>query len=146
MLANLVTGRYHRPTEEERIFLFTDMQRSTTVAERLGHVRYFELLADYFADLSDAIADHGGQVYQYVGDEIVVSWPVGPGEATAACLHCLFAMRDDLAARAAWYQNAYGWVPSFRAGLHVGRVTTGEIGILKKEIIFTGEARASTPG
>ena len=30
-------------------------------------------------------------------------------------------------------------VPKFKAGLHHGQVTTGEIGQIKKEIVFTGD-------
>ncbi len=35
-------------------------------------------------------------------------------------------------------------VPGFKAGLHFGNVTTGEIGIVKKEIIFTGDVLNTT--
>ena len=30
-------------------------------------------------------------------------------------------------------------VPEFKAGFHLGSITTGEIGVIKKEIIFTGD-------
>ncbi|MGH7373187.1 MAG: hypothetical protein ACREJY_03075, partial [Candidatus Rokuibacteriota bacterium] len=44
VLHYFVAGRYHQPTAEERIFLFLDLEQSTTLAERLGSARYFELL------------------------------------------------------------------------------------------------------
>ena len=34
--------------------------------------------------------------------------------------------------------------PSFKAGFHIGKVTTGEIGIIKKNIIFTGDVLNTT--
>ncbi len=37
------------------------------------------------------------------------------------------------------YHSKFGILPEFKAGLHCGMVTAGEIGSLKKEIIFTGD-------
>lgn len=144
VLLNFFTGKYHTPREETRIFLFSDMKSSTRIAEQLGHLRYFELLRAYYADLSDAIVAHGGEIYQYVGDEVVVSWPVEQGLRDRNCLRCFFAMKRDLRARAAWYRQRFGVVPDFKAGLQVGPVTTGEIGALKREIIFTGDVLNAT--
>jgi len=42
------------------------------------------------------------------------------------------------------YKEKYGLSPQFKAGLHCGKVTTGEIGVLKKEIIFTGDVLNTT--
>ncbi len=74
VLVNFFTGKYHKPREEERIFMFLDMNSSTTIAEKLGHIEYFELLSEYYSDLTNAIIDHYGEVYQYIGDEIVITW------------------------------------------------------------------------
>lgn len=144
VLLNFFTGRYHRPKEETRIFLFSDMKSSTQIAEQLGHLRYFDLLRAYYVDLSDGIIDHGGEIYQYVGDEVVVSWPVEEGLKNRQCIDCFFAMKRDLQQRGDWYRQHFGVVPDFKAGLHVGAVTTGEIGALKKEIIFTGDVLNAT--
>ena len=144
VLTNFLTGRYHTPTEERRIFLFSDMKSSTGIAEQLGHVRYFELLRAYYDAMAEAIVDHGGQVYQYIGDEIVVSWPRESGLREGACLRCALRMKEDLRARAPWFRERFGVAPDFRAGLQLGDVTTGEIGALKKEIVFTGDVLNQT--
>jgi adenylate cyclase len=144
VMHNYLTGKYHRPVQEERIFMFLDMKSSTTFAEQLGHVRYFEMLKTYYADLSDPIIDHGGEIYQYVGDEIVVSWTMDEGLRNNNCIRCFFAMRAALAAQSGRYQRSYGLVPTFKAGLHCGKVTTGEIGVIKKDIIFTGDVLNTT--
>lgn len=144
VLVNFFTGKYHTPKEETRIFLFSDMKASTQIAERLGHVAYFELLRAYYADLSEAIVTHAGEIYQYVGDEVIVSWPAESGLRNQHCLRCYQAMKADLQARAGWYLQRFGVVPDFKAALHVGTVTTGEIGALKKEIIFTGDVLNAT--
>ena len=144
VLTNFLTGRYHTPKEERRVFLFSDMKSSTAITERLGHGRYFEFLRAYYAALADAIVAHEGEVYQYIGDEIVVSWTEQTGLRDAACVRCVLGMKRDLRGRAAWFEDRFGVAPDFRAGLQVGPVTTGEIGALKKEIVFTGDVLNQT--
>ncbi|MDT7829567.1 adenylate/guanylate cyclase domain-containing protein [Pricia sp. S334] len=144
VLMNFFTGKYHTPKEEKRIFLFSDMKSSTAIAERLGHIEYFELLRQYYSDFSDAIVRHSGEVYQYIGDEIVISWKYEDGIKNNNCINCFFAMKEALKKRADGYNNTFGVAPTFKAGLHVGMVTTGEIGALKKEIIFTGDVLNTT--
>jgi adenylate cyclase len=139
VLLNFFTGKYHNPKEEERIFMFLDMKSSTALAEQLGHIRYFELLREYYNDLSDPIIDHSGEVYQYVGDEVVISWESGSGARNNNCIHCFFGMAKALRERESHYTKKYGAAPSFKAGIHCGKVTAGEIGALKKEIFFTGD-------
>ena len=144
IMINFFTGKYHTPTEEKRIFMFSDMKSSTTIAEKLGHIKYFELLREYYNDLSDAIVKYSGEIYQYVGDEIIVSWNYKDGIENNNCIKCFIAMKEDLRKRADWYNEKFGLLPAFKAGFHVGKVTTGEIGALKKEIIFTGDVLNST--
>jgi adenylate cyclase len=54
-LIKYVTGKYHRPEEIDKIFLFIDLKSSTTIAEKLGNLRYSEFLIDYYDDMTDAI-------------------------------------------------------------------------------------------
>jgi adenylate cyclase len=119
--------------------MFLDMKSSTKFAEQLGHVRYFELLREYYSDLSNAIINNLGEVYQYIGDEVVITWRFNKGLMHNHCLKCFFAMKRDLEKRTAFYQRHFGVVPTFKAGMHIGKVTVGEIGALKKEIFFTGD-------
>jgi len=144
ILLNFFTGKYHKPVEENRIFMFLDMRSSTTIAEQLGHIKYFQLLKEYYSDLSDAVIEHSGQVYQYVGDEMIISWTFKAGMAHNNCINCFFAMKEDLQKQAGKYEKKYGLLPTFKAGIHFGKVTTGEIGVVKKEIIFTGDVLNAT--
>ncbi|WP_422008276.1 adenylate/guanylate cyclase domain-containing protein [Roseivirga pacifica] len=144
VMLNFFTGKYHSPKEEERIFMFLDLKASTTIAEKLGHVRYFNFLQEYYDNLSDAIIAHQGEVYQYIGDEIVVSWRNELGLKSNNCVECFFAMKRDLQKRWPFYETQYGFEPSFKAAIHFGRVTTGEIGALKKEIFYTGDVLNTT--
>jgi len=138
-LRNFFLGTYHHPVQEERIFMFLDMKSSTTIAEKLGHVKYFEMLKEYFFDLSGAVIDYGGTIYQYAGDEMIISWKLKNGLKNNNCIECFFAMKRVLEKENKKYNSTWGCLPRFKAGLHYGMVTTGEIGSLKKEIIFTGD-------
>ncbi|CAM4225949.1 adenylate/guanylate cyclase domain-containing protein [Zobellia nedashkovskayae] len=144
ILLNFFTGKYHKPVAETRIFMFADMKNSTFIAEQLGHIQYFELLKAYYFDLSDAIVKNRGEVYQYIGDEIVISWKIKNGINKNNCIHCFFDMKSDLLKRKENYLEKYKVFPDFKAGLHFGEVTTGEIGALKKEIFFTGDVLNTT--
>lgn len=144
VLHNFFIGKYHRPIEEERIFMFLDMKSSTTIAEKLGHVRYFEMLKEYYSDFSEAIIQYAGEIYQYVGDEIVVSWKLNSELQNNNCLKCFFAMKESLLNQSKKYESEFGISPTFKAGFHLGKVTTGEIGVIKKDIIFTGDVLNTT--
>jgi adenylate cyclase len=139
VLRNFFTGKYHSPVEEERIFMFLDMKSSTTIAENIGHVKYFKMLKEYFSDLTDPIIKYSGEIYQYVGDEIVVTWKLKNGIVNYNCIHCFFAMKTAIKNQSRKYIENFGFFPEFKAGLHSGKVITGEIGVIKKEIIFTGD-------
>jgi adenylate cyclase len=144
VLINFFTGKYHKPLAEERVFMFLDMKDSTTIAEELGHLKYFNMLREYYADLTYPIVAHGGQIYQYVGDEVVVTWRKEKGVSDNNCINCFFSMKAAIAARARQYESEYRVVPTFKAAIHFGKVTTGEIGVIKKEIAFSGDVLNTT--
>jgi adenylate cyclase len=144
VLSNVFTGKYHHPREEVRIFMFLDIKDSTRIAEQLGHQRYFLLLRDFYDHLGNAIIEFAGEVYQYIGDEIVISWIYHRGIENNNCLKCFFTMKEALHHQNNYYQQHYGLLPDFKAGLHFGNVTTGEIGALKKEIAFSGDVLNTT--
>ena len=144
VLHNFLIGKYHTPIEENRIFMFLDMNSSTAIAEKLGHVRYFEMLREYYEDLSDPIIQCSGQLYQYVGDEVILSWRVKNNKAIPECIKCFLLMQKKLESKSEKYQKKYGVSLSFKAGIHLGHVTSGEIGAMKKEIVYTGDVLNST--
>ncbi len=144
VLHNYSFGKYHRPKQEIRIFMFLDMKSSTTIAENIGHERYFDLLKAYYADMTDAILESSGQIYQYVGDEIVVTWPEKEGIYQNNCIRCFAKISKVIEQKRDSYLKQFGLVPEFKAGFHIGEVTTGEIGIIKKDIIYTGDVLNTT--
>ena len=139
VLGYFAAGIYRRPRAEERIFLFVDLVGSTQLAERLGSARYFELLRRFVDDLSDPVVESGGEIYQYAGDEVVITWSLAAGVHAASCVTCFFAIRAAVAHHAARYEREFGVVPRFRGGLHGGTVTGGELGDLRQQIVFVGD-------
>ena len=54
VILNCITGHYHRPRPEQRVFLFIDIEGSTTLAERLGDLAFHRLVDRFVIDLSGA--------------------------------------------------------------------------------------------
>lgn len=139
VLVNYLTGRYHSPKEEERVFMFVDLTSSTTIAEKLGPVSYHKFVNNYFFDIDEAIIESKGEIYQYVGDEVVISWKGNDGYEDSNCIRCFFNIRERIDELSEKYTDVFGIIPGFKAGLHCGQVVTGEIGDSKKEIAFHGD-------
>jgi adenylate cyclase len=139
VLASLLVGRYYRPREEQRIVLFLDLVGSTGIAERIGNVRFHAMLSETFTRLSRVVTDHGGEVYRYVGDAMIATWPLGAPEENANAIRCLLACREALEIAAPHLFLRHGEVPAFRAGLHAGPLVAGEIGGFKREIALLGD-------
>jgi adenylate cyclase len=139
VLVGLLTGRYHHPRREARVFLFADLQRSTPLAERLGELRYHAFLNRVFSDAARPVERHAGQIHEYVGDEMVVTWSLEDGLRDWSCLRCAIAITDELDEAREDYHREFGELPLFRFALHSGVVVAGEIGDLRREIAYTGE-------
>jgi len=143
-LRNIVFGRYHRSRTEERFFLFVDIAGSTPLAERIGPAAVHRFLGEVFRLASDPIDDHRGEVYQYVGDEIVITWTVAEGRDGARPVACFFAIEQALAWAAPEFEREFGAVPRLRAALHGGPVITGEVGGSRRAIVYHGDVMNTT--
>ncbi len=144
VLTNIMLGRYHQPLKEERIFMFLDVSRSTALAERLGGSAAYSLIARFFFDVAQETMRHGGETHEYIGDEVVVTWPLERPHENVRCLECYFSICDRLALRAPLYQRDFGLVPAFRVGLHGGPIVAGECGDDKREIGYFGDTINTT--
>lgn len=133
----LVAGNFYTPKEEYRIFMFVDLNSSTTIAEKLGHLAYSSFLKDCFYDLA-IVHDYNAGIYQYVGDEAVLTWERSKMKNILDCVDAFWAFNDELEKKSAYYKDKYGIVPEFKAGMSIGMVTVVEIGYLKKEIAYHG--------
>ena len=137
-------GRYFRPKHERRIFMFADIKNATGIAERLEEKKYFNFLKDFFNDIAPAIVQSRGEVYQYVGDEIVISWKMKHGLKSGNTIRCFYNMKRMIEFRKERYISKYGVIPEFKVGIHCGNVMVGEIGKIKREIAFSGDVLNTT--
>jgi adenylate cyclase len=144
ILWKFIRGKYYKPREEERIFMFLDMKSSTTIAEQLGHVRFYKLLNELFHEISLPVLQTKAEIYQYIGDEVVLTWEVAHGLENSNCLKTFFMFQERLHRNSAKYLNDFGIRPEFKAGLHFGKVISAQIGDLKREIVYNGDVLNTT--
>ena len=137
-LIRMVKGEFYRPKEVERIVMFLDLKSSTTIAEKIGHIKFSQLLQDCFQDLS-IVRKYEAEIYQYVGDEAVLVWERQKGLKKMNFLQFYFAYKSKLKKRDKYYMREYGITPKFKCGCHIGKVIMTEIGEIKREIAYHGD-------
>jgi len=143
VFVDIVLGKYIQPQDEKRIIMFIDVKDSTSIAEKLGHKEYFKFIRDFIYYISVGLMEYGGRIYQYVGDEIVVSWPDSKKNARK-CIYALIEARKSLNTNLTKFLHSYGLSPEFKVGIHRGEVTIGEIGIIKKDLVMSGDTMNTT--
>ena len=140
---DIFLGRYTQPKIEKRIIMFMDLKDSTPIAEKLGHQLYFKFIRDFIYQVSAAIIEYEGRIYQYVGDEAVCSW-LFDKKNTKKCMGAVILARRNIQMMSEHFRREYGMVPEFRVGIHLGDVTVGEIGVIKKDLAMTGDTMNTT--
>ncbi|MGD1891298.1 MAG: adenylate/guanylate cyclase domain-containing protein [Cyclobacteriaceae bacterium] len=138
---NFFSGKYHKPKVEQRVFMFLDLKGSTYLAEKLGHQTYYEFLNRFFEDVSSAVLSTWGEIYQYVCDAVVIHWPWDKAESSIVCF---FKIKQKIDSERTAYTEHFGITPEFRVGIHGGLVSIGEIGALKKDILYIGDVLNAT--
>jgi len=136
-LIKYVAGKYHLPEEVNKIFLFIDLKSSTAIAEKLGNTKYFH-------DMTGAILMSKAEIYQYIGDEIILTWSFNSGVKYARCINCFFDILTSIEMQREKYLKKYGVQPEFKAALHAGKVSVTWIGTIKKEIVYHGDVLNTT--
>ena len=139
MLFNIITGKYHHPREEEHIFMFLDIKSSTQIAEKLGAIKFYNLLNDFYHDIAACIIASRGEIYRYVGDQVVITWDLEKGLDNANCIRSYYYVKGKIDGLKEKYLRNYNFVPDFTASLHCGKVIRGEIGEIKSQIVFHGQ-------
>ena len=140
----LVSGRYTHPRLETRVVMFADIVGSTALAEQIGELAFHNFLRDVANDLAIATVLTRGNVYRYVGDAVIVTWPLDRGTQNGAALTCAAEMHRLMETRAPVYTQRYGATPALRIAIHAGQVAAGEIGDWKKEIALLGDTMNTT--
>jgi adenylate cyclase len=119
--------------------LYVDIAGSTGLAEQLGGVGIHRFLDRTFRLLTLTVVDYRGEVLNYVGDEVIVTWPEDVGAVDCRPLQCFIAMRGALADASRQFEREFGAAPKIRGSLHFGPVIVGEIGDVKRAIVFNGD-------
>ena len=139
ILLPMLLGKYRKPRVEERIFMFMDLKSSTTYAEKLGHIKYSEMIQTCFLDLNKVIPKYYAEVYQYVGDEVVLTWTKDQGLEKFNCFQFYFAFKEELEKNKEYYIKNFGLLPEFKASVNIGEITVAEVGDIKREIAYHGD-------
>ncbi len=140
ILLDFLIGRFRRARREDRFLLFADLEGSTGIAERIGDFAFHAFLDAVYLEIGAAVAETSGQIYQYVGDQVVVTWPARRGARHARALRCCLRIGERLAAAGPGFRARFGVAPAVRIGLHLGPVVAGEMGYPKREIVYLGDA------
>ncbi len=140
---DILLGKYFHPRVENRIVMFIDLKDSTPIAEKLGHEKYFLFIREFIYQVSMALIEYNGRIYQYVGDEIVVSWKNSP-KNIKNCLAAVIQSRKNIQRVSERFRRKFNEIPEFRVGIHVGEVTVGEIGVIKKDLAMSGDTMNTT--
>ena len=142
-LRKLITGKFYKPREEQVIFMFVDLKNSTMIAEKLGMYKYSYLLKDCFSDFS-IVDEFNAEIYQYVGDEVIITWPVSEAKNYRRFLQAFFAFKNVLKQKRSIYEEKYGIFPVFKAGAHSGPIIVTEVGDVKRELTYHGDTINTT--
>jgi len=135
---NWVFGLMNKPREDERIFMFIDMKSSTHIAEKLSHKQFCHLVQDVFNDMA-VVDNYLGEIYQYMGDGAIISWPVKKGLKNNNVLRAFYGFSRMIEKREDYYHRKYNLIPKFKAGVHVGKVMVLQVGRIRRDISYNGD-------
>jgi len=138
-ILSIFLGKYRRPRLENRLFLFLDLNSSTTLAEKLGHLRFSSLIQEIFNEVNKVAEKYHAQIYNYVGDEVILTWPESEGVKNENCVRMVFDFLQRIELRSGYFQKEFGVMPQFKVGLNGGEVTVAEVGIIKRDISYFGD-------
>lgn len=134
-----VLGKYNQPSEEDLTFIFIDLTSSTSIAEKMGHVKYSLFIEKSFQLITEAIYEYNATIYQFVGDEAVLLWKTKAAKKNMAPIRLYYDFLKKLEEARPDFLAAFGEAPHFRASVHAGFVTVTEIRTIKKDIVYHGD-------
>ncbi len=137
-------GDIIQPRLTERGFMFIDLNDSTSLAEQLGSEKYAHLLRDCFRMLSELVALSNFEIYQYVGDEAVITWKAGHKDSDIKALQLFSDYKAYLIENNDVFVKAYKTQPKFKCAIHFGEVVVSEIGKDIKHLVYHGDVLNTT--
>ena len=140
-LGRAMLGRYLHPRKESRGILFMDLKESTRLIEQIGDKAFLRFLNEVLFRINGVILEYRGEIYRYVGDEFIITWSE---DTVQESLGCVVAIQEELKRSKEHFLRRFGHIPEFRYGLHFGEILVGELGDLRSEIAFIGDAINTT--
>ena len=138
-LFHLMVGTYHRPVLRDKVLVFVDINGSTGLAERLGPLETRSLIGKFLFDIAKPIIDHGGEIYIYKGDGLIALWDRDKAIRQNVLLRAIDAMFAAVKGEQAEYERRFGVAPTFRIGIHGGKVVVSEQGDTRRSIGIYGD-------
>ncbi|MDR1333142.1 MAG: hypothetical protein LBJ69_01940 [Holosporales bacterium] len=114
----------------EVTMMFTDIEKFSTVSEKLPAEYLMMHLSEYFDELTKKIVENNGIIDKYIGDSIMAMWGAlepDPSQVASAChtaLECV-ALIEHMKEK--WIPLGKPPLPT-RVGLHTGQAIVGNIG------------------
>ena len=144
VFVNTLLGKSQDPTEEDLVFMFIDLRRSTAIAEELGHVKYSSFLKDYYKLLSNCCEENRGEIYQIAGDGAFITWKTKKCKHKARPINLFYDFAECLEKTRPKFMRKYGIAPSFKAGAHCGKVISTEVGNFGSQMAYHGDVLNTT--
>jgi eukaryotic-like serine/threonine-protein kinase len=130
--------RAHAAPDGTVAILFSDIEDSTVLTERLGDERWLEVLREHNAIFREQIARHDGYEVKSQGDGFMLAFP-DPCEA----LSCAIDVQRAFAERE---RDGSGEALRVRIGLHTGEVISEEGDYFGKNVILAARIAAEARG
>jgi adenylate cyclase len=115
------------------VVLYSDLRRSTVLAERLPGAAFLALLNSYFQCTAGAVLDHGGEVLRFIGDGVLAIFHIdgidGRSRAARVALAAAREAERRLAKVNATRQANGEEALDFGLALHLGELMFGNIGV-----------------
>jgi class 3 adenylate cyclase len=130
--------RRHAAPDGTVTILFTDIEGSTAMTERLGDRRWVELLRAHNAIVREHVAAHGGFEVKSQGDGFMLAF-----QSARRALQCAVALQRAFAT----YNGAHADEPlRVRIGLHAGEVIKEADDFIGKNVILAARIAAQAHG
>jgi len=143
-LLEYVKGNFKGPVKEGRIFMFLDLKDSTTIAEEIGDIKFFELLNDCYTLLGTVSISHKAEIVKYVGDEAILTWNYSSGKNSKNCINLFYDFKNVLLEHQDYFQSKYNLLPRFSAAAHHGSVISAYLGSVKRQKDYSGDVMNTT--
>jgi adenylate cyclase len=141
---NFISGKYVKPVIENKIIMFINIRDNDRIINKLGRLRFHSFLNEFISDITESIVSYKGKIYEYVDDQIIVIWDPEDGLKNANCIRAFFEAKDHLREHKEKYFRDFGIFPKINVVLHKGDLVHGELGYVKSNIVFSGDAMNTT--